>query len=68
MRLDILIKENREVLEKFSNDEVELPWDLYTELYEIFYHEMPYGTAKARTGDPYVWVCERLLLELGEKL
>ena len=22
--------------------------------------EMPYGTAKARTGDPYEWIYERL--------
>lgn len=28
--------------------------------------EMPYGTAKARTGDPYQWVEERLAEEYGQ--
>ncbi len=28
-------------------------------------HEMPYGTAKARTGDPYNWIADRLEEELG---
>ena len=26
--------------------------------------EMPYGTAKARDGDPYVWIAHRLEREL----
>lgn len=40
-------------------------WDLdalYTDLYEHFLSsgEMPYGVAKARTGDPYAWITDRL--------
>lgn len=27
--------------------------------------EMPYGTAKARDGDPYQWVSQRVTEELG---
>ena len=35
---------------------------LFTELYEHFVNsnEMPYGIAKAREGDPDVWISERL--------
>jgi hypothetical protein len=29
--------------------------------------EMPYGTMKARTGDPYNWISDRLADELGVK-
>ena len=31
-----------------------------TKLYEMFLPEMPYGVAKARTGDPDVWIGDRL--------
>ena len=42
----------------------EMPDELYDKLFEEYYvdHEdMPYGTKKARTGDPYQWMYERLL-------
>ena len=29
-------------------------------LYEHFHEHMPYGTAKARTGDPYNWIADRM--------
>jgi len=35
----------------------------YNKLYEYFAfvtYEMPYGTAKARDGDPDVWILEKL--------
>ena len=34
----------------------------YSDLFEYFLNsgEMPYGTAKARTGDPYNWVADKL--------
>ncbi len=34
----------------------------YDKLYEYFCNsgEMPYGIAKARTGDPDLWILERL--------
>lgn len=38
--------------------------ELYEKLYSTFLHEMPYGVAKARTGDPDQWLAnnvERLL-------
>ena len=34
--------------------------ELYSELYEYFLEDMPYGTAKARDGDPTQWITERL--------
>jgi hypothetical protein len=34
--------------------------ELYEELYEKFLDTMPYGVAKARTEDPYVWIQRRL--------
>jgi hypothetical protein len=30
-------------------------------LMEYFMEDMPYGTAKARDGDPYEWICNRLV-------
>lgn len=41
--------------------------DLYQALYDFYLDagEMPYGVAKARTGDPYEWVSERLSADLG---
>jgi hypothetical protein len=45
----------------------ELDDDLYDALYDYYANagEMPYGTMKARTGDPYEWVTQRLDQELG---
>ena len=47
------------------NNNVDMSYDLYCKMYEHFHTEMPYGTAKARTGDPIEWICERLV-EMGE--
>lgn len=40
----------------------ELDGDLYEALFESYVNsnEMPYGVAKARSGDPYEWVAERV--------
>lgn len=39
--------------------------DVYMTMYDYFMEDMPYGTAKARTGDPIEWICETLCKELG---
>jgi hypothetical protein len=41
--------------------------DLYDALYDYYVDngEMPYGVAKARTGDPFEWITQRLVDELG---
>lgn len=46
----------------------DLDKDLYDALFDYYAEcgEMPYGTQKARTGDPYRWVAERLEAELGD--
>jgi len=40
----------------------DLSEELYDDLFEYYAFtvaEMPYGTAKARTGDPFKWITER---------
>jgi hypothetical protein len=32
----------------------------YDKLYAIYYNEMDYGTMKARTGDPYLFIYKKL--------
>ena len=41
--------------------------DLYHALYDYYSNngDMPYGTMKARTGDPYQWVSDHLAKHLG---
>jgi hypothetical protein len=38
-------------------------WDmsdeLFQDLYEYYFDDIPYGIKKARTGDPEEWVAER---------
>ena len=40
----------------------ELPDDAYDYFYEYYTStgEMPYGVAKARTGDPYNWLSDKI--------
>ncbi|MBK26118.1 MAG: hypothetical protein CME70_19125 [Halobacteriovorax sp.] len=37
------------------------PYEIFLEYYR---DEMPYGTQKARDGDPYVWLSEKIAQEL----
>lgn len=48
----------------------DLDSDLYEALFDYYANtgEMPYGTMKARTGDPYEWVTQRLDRELGSPI
>lgn len=39
--------------------------DLYDALYDYYFDDMPYGTKKARTGDPHEWVSDRFASDLG---
>jgi hypothetical protein len=43
----------------------ELNDDLYHALYDYYFDDMPYGTKKARDGDPYEWVSQRFADDLG---
>ena len=38
----------------------DIPDDLMDKLYAFFVEKMPYGTAKARTGDPHEWISDRI--------
>ena len=51
--------------EAFDNliENDEMSEETYEKLFSEYYvdHEdMPYGTKKARTGDPHQWICKRL--------
>ena len=39
--------------------------DLYDALYDYYFDDMPYGTKKARDGDPHEWVSNRFADDLG---
>ena len=39
---------------------------LYDALYDYYHDDMPYGVAKARSGDPYEWISNRLHQDLGD--
>ena len=59
------------ILRRFSREVAdfeaggEITDDLYHALYDYYFDDMPYGTKKARDGDPYEWVSQRLADELG---
>lgn len=48
-------------------DSGEITEEQYEALYPIYEEDMPYGTAKARTGDPYEFIYERIC-ELEKRL
>ena len=41
-------------------DDMELDGELYQDLFDYYSDEMPYGTQKARDGDPMDWIISRL--------
>ena len=41
-------------------DDMELDGELYQDLFDYYSDEMPYGTQKARDGDPMDWIMSRL--------
>jgi hypothetical protein len=63
---DHLLDRFRHEVEQFKAGG-ELDHDLYDALFDYYSHHgaMPYGVAKARTGDPFNWVSHRLGQDLG---
>lgn len=57
---NLLSNKDYKLAKQVAEDEIELPDELYDVLYPIMYMDMPYGTAKARTGDPYQWIANNL--------
>ena len=39
--------------------------DLFHALYDYYFDDMPYGTKKARDGDPYEWIADRFSQDRG---
>ena len=62
------IDEVRDILNKYpeayakilDDGEVNDNEKLYDELFEYFLEDMPYGTQKARDGDPVEWITDHL--------
>ena len=62
------VDEVRDILNKYpeayakilDDGEVNDNEKLYDELFEYFLEDMPYGTQKARDGDPVEWITMRL--------
>ena len=48
---------SKEVKDFMANGD--LDDDLFSALYDYYFDDMPYGTKKARDGDPYEWVAGR---------
>ena len=65
---DIFFKHIDEIYKFTKSDNEDLNYDLYCDLFDHYCDNnvMPYGTAKARTGDPMEWVCERFYNDLEE--
>lgn len=55
-----IFKEHKLKFELKSLDYIEENYYLMYDLFDYFISEMPYGTAKARTGDPYNWIYNRV--------
>lgn len=62
--LDKVLRHFGKEVEDFKNGG-DLDDHLYNALYDFWFDEMPYGTKKARDGDPYAWVSQRLDQELN---
>ena len=61
----LLTEEEFVIVEQIANGKTEIEYHekLYDKLYQYYafeIYEMPYGTAKARDGDPFNWITERI--------
>lgn len=63
--LDHIEQRYKNEVKRFAAGE-DMDQDLYEALFDYYSNsgEMPYGTMKARTGDPYEWVCDRFEREM----
>lgn len=61
MNFNEIINKHPDDWDAFKNGE-DLSDGLMSDFYELYVNngEMPYGTAKARTGDPSQWIYDRL--------
>ena len=56
----IMAKHPEEVAKMKQMGDIDSGSDLYMELYSYYSDEMPYGTQKARDGDPVEWIMNKL--------
>lgn len=63
--LDQLTPNERVALRSVLDDQADLMdfYDLYSKLFQYYSTEMPYGVAKARTGEPDKWIIQKLMGE-----
>ena len=56
------------VLDWLRNPEQDMSEEVFRKAFEYYANsgKMPYGTMKARTGDPEVWIAERLPRDVEE--
>jgi len=59
-----IIRANQRDVDAFMRSG-DLSDSLYEVLFDYYMDEMPYGTAKARTGDPYEWISDRFHDDMG---
>ena len=66
--LDHIVKRFKHEVKVFVEDG-DLDDDLYHALFDYYNDagEMPYGVAKARTGDPFEWIGERFYRDLSDE-
>lgn len=50
-----------------GDEELDSNPELFEKLFDHFVEEMPYSTAKGRTGDPYQWIEDKLYQLIGNK-
>jgi hypothetical protein len=62
--LGSIIQANQRDVDAFMRSG-DLSDSLYNVLFDYYMDEMPYGTAKARTGDPYEWISDRFHDDMG---
>jgi hypothetical protein len=62
--LSSIIRANQRDVDAFMRSG-DLSDSLYEVLFDYYMDEMPYGTAKARTGDPYEWISDRFHDDMG---
>lgn len=58
MTLTQICEKHKEELHNFLST-WEMSEELFLDLYEYYFDQMPYGTRKARDGDPEEWIAER---------
>lgn len=60
-----ILAQHKVCFNEYFQDALDDVPELYFDLFKFYVSEMPYGTAKAREGDPFVWIEERVYSLFG---